>query len=127
MKNFCKLLCNCLRKREKREGGGREEEREEGGRKLVTCTCRKTQICFHNFEHTVNKRKSTYAVALFPGSPHVLQETESWAGPGNEATYAENFAKIKWAACCHMHDSIRMMSLPAVVVLSETAQHTTHY
>ena len=35
MKDFCKLLCNCLRTRGKRgrrgKGGGRERGREEGG------------------------------------------------------------------------------------------------
>ena len=38
----------------------------------------------------VIERKGTYAVASFPGSPHILQATESWAGPGNEATYYKN-------------------------------------
>ena len=63
VKDFCKLLCNCLGKRGRRMGGGeegggrRKEEREEDGRgreekgveggkegkvrKLVTCICRK--------------------------------------------------------------------------------------
>ena len=67
---------------------------------LASIVCNTILICMMN---------CMYKLASFPGSPHtriknrnrfsVLQATESWAGPGNEAIYKLCSTKMQLVGC----------------------------